>query len=94
MNQAKREPDERELSGYARVGSVDDFRPGKAEKRISGSLEIAVIRWEQEMFAVDNHCPHQHFSALHNGEIRECSVICPMHGHRFDLRTGKSLTGD
>lgn len=43
--------------------------------------------------AVDNRCPHQN-GPLADGIISGDHVICPLHGHRFNLRTGESAGDD
>jgi nitrite reductase/ring-hydroxylating ferredoxin subunit len=56
-----------------------------------GGEEVALFRVGSEIVAVGNVCPHQHFSMIHEGEVSEGIVTCPMHGWRFDLRTGQSV---
>jgi 3-phenylpropionate/trans-cinnamate dioxygenase ferredoxin subunit len=40
-----------------------------------------------EFYAVDDTCTHQDAS-LADGWLEGCLVECPVHGSRFDLRTG------
>ncbi|MBI5745995.1 MAG: nitrite reductase (NAD(P)H) small subunit [Nitrospirae bacterium] len=42
--------------------------------------------------AIDNRCPH-HAGPLADGIVSGDLVICPLHGHKFNLKTGES-TGD
>ena len=39
------------------------------------------------IFAVDNMCSHA-FAHLEGGKTRGAHIFCPLHGARFDLRTG------
>ena len=49
---------------------------------------IAVFRSrKEEIFAVENRCPHRG-GPLADGVIGSGKVICPLHGHKFDLATG------
>jgi nitrite reductase/ring-hydroxylating ferredoxin subunit len=57
---------------------------GEAEKR------IVLIRFNDEVFAVSDICPHQHRQSLHNGYIENASIVCPEHGWAFDIRTGQN----
>jgi 3-phenylpropionate/trans-cinnamate dioxygenase ferredoxin subunit len=41
-----------------------------------------------EVLAIDDTCTHQDAS-LADGWLDGCEVECPLHGSRFDLRTGK-----
>ncbi len=42
------------------------------------------------LFAVENRCSHED-TPLADGELDEtdCSIECPRHGSRFDLRAGR-----
>ena len=55
--------------------------------QISGR-SIALFRVDGLLFALDNVCPHAG-AALARGRIRDGMVQCPLHGSRFDLRTGE-----
>lgn len=55
--------------------------------RVGGSL-VAVFRSREDgVFATQAHCPHRG-GPLADGLLGGGKVICPLHGHRFDLRTG------
>ena len=56
--------------------------------------DIAIFRINGNLYAINNVCAHQHFSMLHDGRVEEFSVTCPMHGWTYDMRTGKSITGE
>ena len=51
------------------------------------TLEIAVFKSNNQIFAVENHCPHTG-GPLVLGDFREGWVACPWHGRRFNLSTG------
>jgi len=73
-----------------KAGDALSMREGKGYlSRVDGE-EVALFRVGNDFFAVRNLCPHQHFSMLHQGEVKGCVVTCPMHGWSFDLRTGFS----
>jgi nitrite reductase/ring-hydroxylating ferredoxin subunit len=40
---------------------------------------------------VENRCSHRE-EKLTGGRIRRGQIMCPVHGARFDLRTGASYT--
>ena len=60
---------------------------------LEDGIEVALFQVEGNIYAVDNVCPHQKFPLLHEGEVEESAVTCPMHGWKFDLVTGKCLSG-
>mgnify|MGYP006086381495 FL=1 len=51
---------------------------------------ILICKANGEFYAVDNMCTHQR-AELTGGRIRNCYLACPLHGVRFDLRTGKPM---
>jgi nitrite reductase (NADH) small subunit len=79
--------------GLVNVGELRDIprRTGKLVQ-VNGA-DIALFRRGERVFAVNNSCAHQHFSLLHQGGQEGFEVICPMHGWTYDMRTGKSTTG-
>ncbi len=50
--------------------------------------EILVCRTKAGTFAVENICSHA-FSRLDEGKLKGPHIFCPLHGIRFDLRTGE-----
>ncbi len=53
---------------------------------------VLVCRNEGQIYAVINRCTHAS-ATLEEGRIRKGSVICPLHGARFELASGKCLGG-
>ena len=51
---------------------------------------ILICKANGDFYAVDNMCTHQR-AELTGGRIRNCFLACPLHGVRFDLRTGKPM---
>ncbi len=56
---------------------------------IQGS-NILVCRSNNQLFALDNSCPHRGAS-LSKGEIKGTKIICYMHDFEYDLISGKLL---
>ena len=52
--------------------------------------KILICKANGDFYAVDNQCTHQR-AELTGGRIRNCYLACPLHGVRFDLRTGKPI---
>jgi len=51
---------------------------------------VMVCNTNDGLFAVSAICSHQD-KPLFNGRVRNCKVTCPVHGARFDLKTGAPL---
>jgi nitrite reductase (NADH) small subunit len=69
---------------------VDAIPVGEGRAFAIGERRIAVFRNRQgELFATQASCPHR-AGPLFDGLVGGCTVICPLHGIRFDLTTGCS----
>jgi len=73
----------------ARLCAVGDLAPGEARRFDVAGLRVALVRIDDEFFAVGDRCSHEDFS-LADGEVfgPECQIECEKHGSMFDLRTG------
>ncbi len=57
---------------------------------VSG-ISIAICRFRNEYFAVENRCSHA-LASFDEGRMRGYRIMCPLHGATFDIRDG-SCTG-
>jgi 3-phenylpropionate/trans-cinnamate dioxygenase ferredoxin subunit len=75
------------------VCPVDELPPGAVKIVHAGPLSIGVYNCDGEYLAIEDRCSHDD-GPLAEGdwEMDECVVICPRHGSRFDLRSGRPLT--
>lgn len=76
------------------AGSVDDYdRKGGVKKISVGSHDVAVIRIEDDFYAISDKCSHADIS-LSEGEVYvdDCEIECWKHGSTFSLKTGKPQT--
>lgn len=56
---------------------------------VIGSVRICLVRIGDNYFAVDDKCSHNGES-LSKGKVNFIGeVICPWHGYRFNLQTGR-----
>ncbi len=51
---------------------------------------IVLINIAGMLYAIGDVCTHDN-GPLGDGEIEEKSIICPRHGARFDLETGRAV---
>ena len=75
------------------VFALDDIEPGTARKVTIADREIAVVRIDDDVYALGDTCSHAEVS-LSEGfvEADECAIECSRHGALFDLTTGEPLT--
>ena len=67
---------------------ASDLAPGGGHLAEVGGKAIALFEFEGEVFAVDNRGLHRGGS-LAEGSVAGGLVTCPLHGWRFELRTGQ-----
>jgi ferredoxin-nitrite reductase len=69
----------------------DEIAEGAAKLvRVKGE-EMAVFKNDGKLYGIQNTCPHEG-GQLCNGWIEGGEVVCPLHGYKFDLRTGACST--
>ncbi len=72
------------------VGSLDQLREqGQAVVRANGRA-IAVFHHEDDLYAVDNRCPHMGFP-LSEGSVENGVLTCHWHHARFELSCGDTF---
>ncbi len=70
------------------LGPLEKIPVGQGFCFIVANQEIAVFRPRcGGIFAIQNRCPHRN-APLADGLVDDRSVICPYHGHKFNLHTG------
>ena len=69
------------------VAKVADLRAGDVIAVTAGSVEIALGRDGDRVFAVQRACLHQG-GDLANGIVARGHLVCPHHGWRFSTATG------
>jgi 3-phenylpropionate/trans-cinnamate dioxygenase ferredoxin subunit len=81
------------VSEIVDVCSVSDLPPGAKRVVEWQDLEIGVFNCEGTMYAIEDRCSHDD-GPLAEGDLDQatCTVECPRHGSKFDLRTGRPIT--
>ena len=75
------------------VCPVAELPPGEARLVEWEDLEIGVFNCGGTVLAIEDRCSHDN-GPLVEGEFdpSACTVECPRHGSRFDLKTGRPKT--
>ena len=75
------------------VGSIDEIPVGEGRTFAVGDEQIAVFRLRDgSLRAIDAVCPHNG-GPLADGLADDRVVVCPLHGHAFDMCTGSEASG-
>lgn len=78
--------------GKHHVAAADEVARESLRLVEAGGIAICLARLDDGSFhALADRCTHEDYS-LSDGDLWDSSVECPMHGSRFDVRTGK-VTG-
>ena len=76
------------------VGPLTSIPPGEGRNFEMGGQKIAVFRNRaDEVFAVEATCPHKG-GPLADGLLGGSTLVCPLHGWKFELTTGAAIVGD
>jgi 3-phenylpropionate/trans-cinnamate dioxygenase ferredoxin subunit len=75
------------------VCPVDELPPGSMKLVHAGAVMLGVFNVDGELYAIEDRCSHDDGPLVEGDwEPEEAVVICPRHGSRFDIRTGRALT--
>jgi 3-phenylpropionate/trans-cinnamate dioxygenase ferredoxin subunit len=78
------------MGDLVRLCRRDDLVSGEARRFDVAAHRIALIRIEDDFYAIGDECSHEDYS-LSEGEVLvdSCEIECWKHGSMFDLRTGE-----
>lgn len=79
------------MAGFVTVARREEIPEGEAHRVVAGGRAIALYNVGGELFATDDTCTHAQAS-LSDGELEGHAIRCPLHGARFDVRTGRVLS--
>lgn len=79
--------------GFLKVCKLKDLKEGTGKRFFIDDVEIALFLIGNNVYALSNICPHQKTHLMHEGYIEDGMVFCPVHGWKFDLKTGNLAPG-
>ncbi|HVP20691.1 MAG TPA: non-heme iron oxygenase ferredoxin subunit [Anaerolineaceae bacterium] len=74
---------------FYEIANVDDIPNGERIFLEIGTNQIVVFNITGNFYAIGDVCTHDD-GPLGDGELDGYEVICPRHGARFDVRSGKA----
>ncbi len=80
------------MAEFHKLATVEEVAPGEIKQYLVEDRFVALCNAEGEFYAFEDVCTHQ-FTHLSEGEFTDSEVKCPLHGAKFDVKTGaaKSL---
>lgn len=77
-------------SEFIKAAGLKEVPPGKMYRAELHGKAILLANVNGTVYAVDDMCSHEDAS-LYLGALKGDCVKCPLHGSRFDLKTGEPL---
>lgn len=72
---------------YHKLSAAESFEQGEGKPFHVNGTHLAVFRYGDGFYAVDNRCPHMGYP-MSEGSIRDGVLICHWHHWEFDLKSG------
>jgi 3-phenylpropionate/trans-cinnamate dioxygenase ferredoxin subunit len=72
------------------VASVDELKEGERLFIEIDGKPIVILHMNGEYYAIGDVCSHDD-GPVGEGNVEGYEIICPRHGARFDIRTGRVL---
>jgi nitrite reductase/ring-hydroxylating ferredoxin subunit/uncharacterized membrane protein len=77
---------------FTPVIAADQLTEGEMKKVDANGVPVLLVRQNGQIHALAETCTHAG-GPLSEGKLEDGAVVCPWHGSRFDLETGKVLDG-
>ena len=75
---------------WTRITEVKNVPPQEGRSVTVGGMELAIFNLGDRFATIENECPHKG-GPLCDGIVSGTTVVCPLHGWRFDLNTGSAV---
>jgi len=72
------------------VAALDDIPMGTCKALSVGSIRIVVAHLADGFYALENRCSHANSPLITSKIYHGRQIACPIHGARFDLKTGEA----
>jgi len=77
---------------FERVAPLDEVPQNAIYKVVAAGVPVILIRMGTNVYALGATCTHDG-GPLNEGELQGNAIQCPWHGSRFNVTTGRVLTG-
>jgi chlorite dismutase/nitrite reductase/ring-hydroxylating ferredoxin subunit len=79
---------------WVEVCPLDELAPGETRTVYLEGKMVGLFNVNGQLYAINNRCSHAR-GPLNEGTVNadECSVVCPWHYGKFDLKTGQAVDG-
>ena len=78
------------MPAFEKVAAVDDIPPGGRKPVFVDEVPALLLRVGDDFYCIEDTCTHDG-GQMTDGALDGKQIICPRHGARFDIVTGKAL---
>jgi 3-phenylpropionate/trans-cinnamate dioxygenase ferredoxin component len=78
------------MANWVDVAPYSEFPAGSVRSVEVDGAQVAVFNLDGTCYAIEDTCTHDG-GVLTGGDVEDDVVICPRHGARFCIKTGKVL---
>jgi 3-phenylpropionate/trans-cinnamate dioxygenase ferredoxin subunit len=78
--------------GFVKVAETSEIPVGKMKMVKLEEKEVLIANVDGNYYAIANRCTHKS-GDLSKGSIEGNIITCPVHGARFDITSGKVVSG-
>ena len=75
------------MAEFHKIAPTGEVAPGEVRQYIVEERPVALCNVDGEFHAFEDVCTHQ-FTHLSEGGLEGDKIKCPLHGAKFDVRTG------
>ena len=79
------------MAAFHKIAGTDEVGPGEIKQYVVEERPVALCNVDGELYAFEDICTHQ-YTHLSEGEFVDSEVKCPLHGARFDVKSGAAKT--
>jgi 3-phenylpropionate/trans-cinnamate dioxygenase ferredoxin component len=77
---------------FIMAANADEIPEGTMKSFIVQGKDIVIVNYKNNFYALDKKCTHMG-GDLSKGRLEGPVIICPLHGSRFDITSGKCIQG-
>jgi nitrite reductase/ring-hydroxylating ferredoxin subunit len=79
------------MAEFHKIAAANEVAPGEVKQYIVEDRPVALCNVEGELHAFEDVCTHQ-YTHLSEGQFSDSEITCPLHGAKFDVKTGAAKT--
>lgn len=78
------------MSDWVDVASEGSVADGEHVVVELDGMDVAIFKLDGQYYAIEDACTHDG-AEIASGRLDGCEIVCPRHGARFCVKTGKVL---